>query len=182
MSDAFIGEIKMFGGNFAPRGYSMCYGQLLSIQQNSALFSILGTSFGGDGVNTFGLPHFGGRSPIGQGAAAPGVPTVYDIGESGGVESTTLLSVNMPVHVHLQQATGETATTDKPGPNTFLAAAVDGGGNAVNIYGTSIAKSPTTLAPQSLSPAGGSQPFSIRNPYQAVSFIIALVGEYPSRG
>lgn len=182
MSEPFIGEIKMFGGNFAPRGYSMCYGQLLSIQQNTALFSILGTSFGGDGLATFGLPHFGGRSPIGQGAAAPGVPTVYDIGDDGGTETATLLSVHMPVHTHLQQAIGEVATTDKPGPSTYLASAVDGGGNAVNIYGTDITKSPTNLAPQSIAPTGGSQPFQIRNPYQAVSFIIALQGVFPSRG
>lgn len=181
MSEPFVGEIKMFGGNFAPRGYNMCYGQLLPIQQNAALFSILGTSFGGDGVTTFGLPHFGGRSPIGQGAAAPGVQNPFGLGAFGGIEAANLLSQNMPTHVHLQNATAETATTDKPGPNTFLAAAVDGSGNAVNIYGTDITQSPTTLAPQSLSPAGGSQPFQVRNPYQAVSFIIALIGEYPSR-
>lgn len=181
MSEPFVGEIKMFGGNFAPRGYNMCSGQLLPLQQNSALFSILGTSFGGDGVSTFGLPHFGGRSPIGQGTPAPGVPTTYNLGEFGGFETAALLSTNMPVHTHLQQVIGETATTDIPGPGTYLAAAVDGSGNAVNIYGTDITKSPTTLAPQSLTIAGGSQPFAIRNPYQAVSFIIALVGIFPSR-
>ena len=135
MSDPFIGEIKMFGGDFAPRGYALCQGQLMSIQQNSALFSILGTSFDGDGVATFGLPHFGGRAPIGQGTPAPGVPTTYPMGDAGGQESVSLLNAHMPVHVHLQNASGAVATTDKPGPTTYLASAVAGSATAVNIYG-----------------------------------------------
>lgn len=180
MSDPFIGEIKMLASNYAPRGYAMCYGQLLPIAQNNALFALVGTAYGGDGRTTFGLPHFGGRSPIGQGAAAPGVPSVYQLGEAGGKESTTLLQSNMPMHQHLHKVSTSPATTDKPDANSYLAAAVDGSGNAVNIYGTDIS-APTTLAPQSIVPTGGSQAFDIRNPYLAVSFVIALVGEYPSR-
>ncbi|WP_426809187.1 phage tail protein [Pseudomonas sp. WOUb67] len=181
MSDPFIGEIKMLASNYAPRGYAMCQGQLLPIQQNNALFALVGTAYGGDGRTTFGLPHFGGRSPIGQGVAAPGVQSVYQLGESGGSETATLSQSNMPTHAHQQKASAATATTDKPGPDTFLAAAVDGGGNAVNIYGIEISSAPTTMAPQSIAPSGGSTPFAIRNPFQAVSFVIALIGEYPSR-
>ncbi|MBH3386945.1 MULTISPECIES: phage tail protein [Pseudomonas] len=178
MSDPFIGEIKMFAGSYAPQDYAMCQGQLLPISQNAALFSLLGTTYGGNGQATFGLPHFGGRAPIGQGAKAPDVAAPFALGQAGGVENVTLLNSNMPMHTHLQVASQAMATTDKPGPNTYLAAAVDGSGNAVNVYGESLVE-PTSMAPQSIQVTGGSTPFAVRNPYLAVSFIIALQGIYP---
>src|SRR5215510_14547912 len=98
MSEPFLGEIIMFGGNFAPRGWAKCQGQLMSISQNSALFSILGTTFGGDGVTTFGIPDLRGRSPLGDGTGPGLAPMV--LGEIAGVESKTLLTTNMPAHNH----------------------------------------------------------------------------------
>lgn len=180
MSDPFIGEIKMFASNFAPRGYSMCNGQIVGIQQNAALFALVGTTYGGNGVSTFGLPNFQGRSPVHWGTGA-GLSTII-LGEMAGTESVTLLSTQMPVHAHAVSlaVSTEAASSDAPLANSFIGVAADSGSAAVNIYSTSKGAG-VNLAPQMSAASGGSLPVGIRNPFVAVSFIIALVGEYPTR-
>ncbi|MBK5007314.1 phage tail protein [Pseudomonas sp. S32] len=181
MSDAYIGEIRMFAGNYAPVGWMMCQGQVLPISQYTALFSILGATYGGNGVSDFALPHFGGRMPVGLGKA-PTVTTSYVLGQVDGAETVTVLASNMPAHTHTLGATSQQGVTNVPGPSTYLAAVTDAAGSPVNIYGdTGNASTPlnTTLAPQSLSVTGGSAPLDIRNPYLALSFIICVSGEYP---
>lgn len=175
MSDPFLGEIKMFGGNFAPRGYALCNKQLLSISQNTALYAILGTTYGGDGVTTFGLPDFQGRSPVHWGNGAGLSPVV--IGESAGVEKVTLLTSNMPMHNHpILASTGE-GVSNIPLANGYLAAAVDQDLNPINMY----TAAPTSTVTLNSTTSGSSIPVENRSPYLAVSFIIALMGEFPSR-
>jgi microcystin-dependent protein len=167
MSTPYLGEIRMFGGNFAPRGFANCSGQLLSIAQNSALFALLGTTFGGDGQSTFGLPDLRGRVPVHQGAG-----TV--IGEVSGVESVTLTTAQMPAHTHdLRAAAGGTKASSPT--NAFFAS----GGPQQYISGRT---SPLSGALQGgLSAAGGAQPHNNMMPYAVVTFIIALEGIFPSR-
>lgn len=177
MSDPFIGEIKMFGGNFAPRGWALCDGQLLAISQNDALFSLLGTIYGGDGRTTFGLPDLRGRAPMHMGQG-PGL-TNRRIGLKGGAEAVTLATSEMPTHAHDVadlQATGNPADTSDPQGNSLAMA---------NVYR---GEAPTTqlhhgsvVLTNSPGPAGGSQSHANMPPFQAVSFIIALSGIYPSR-
>ncbi len=187
MSEPFIGEIKMVGFNFAPRGYASCNGQLMSIAQNSALFSLLGTMFGGDGVNTFGLPNFQGRSPVGMGTGA-GLSTITQ-GEMSGTENVSLTSSQMPMHTHAAAASvavpanvGGANMTATPGPTTVLGS-IAAGGRPGALYSTDAAT--TTLLPfnanVTVQAAGGSQPFAIRNPFLGTNFVIALEGIFPSR-
>ncbi len=175
MSEPFIAQIMMFGGNFAPRGWALCDGQLLSIAQNTALFSILGTTYGGNGQTTFALPDLRGRVPIHPGQG-PGL-SPYVLGQMSGTENTTLLITNMPAHNHT--ATGainanSAAANDSLPTGNYLAE------SAIYHTGTN-----TTMAANSVSVnvglAGGSQPFSILQPYTCVNFIIALEGIFPSR-
>ena len=170
MSEPFIGEIRMFGGNFAPRGWAFCNGQLLSIAANTALFSLLGTTYGGDGRVTFGLPNLQGRFPMHWGSG-PGL-TPRTIGEMAGVESVTLVSTQMPAHSHAVVASSATPTTADPSGAMLPV-------GSSRIYATAAAGA--TMAPQTVAAAGGSQPHENMPPYQAVSFIIALEGIYPSR-
>lgn len=175
MSDPFLGEIKMFGGNFAPRGYALCNKTLLAISQNTALFALLGTTYGGDGVTTFGLPDLQGRSPVHWGNGAGLQPIV--IGESAGVETVTILTSNMPMHNHPIFASTAEGSTNVPPANGYLAAAVDKDLNPINMY-TAAPTSPVTL---NSTISGSSIPLSTRSPFLAVTFIIALMGEFPSR-
>lgn len=176
MADPFIGEIRMFGGNFAPSGWALCNGQLLSISQNSALFSILGTSFGGNGQTTFGLPDLRGRVPINQGQGL-GLSS-YDIGQQGGSEQVTLLQTQMPAHNHIVNATSDNATASAASANLLATPSAGRGQNAPQIYGTGTA---VTMGPTMIAPSGGSQPHENIQPYLCVTFIIALQGIYPSR-
>lgn len=181
MSDAYVGEIRIFAGNYAPVGWLMCQGQELSISQYQLLFSIIGTTYGGNGVSTFQLPHFGGRMPVGQGQA-PGVGSFYALGEFGGQETVSVLASNMPAHTHTLGATSKPGTTNVPGPDTYLAAVTDSAGSPVNIYGeVNNPATPlnTSLAPTTLSATGGATPIALRNPYLALSFIICAEGYYP---
>ena len=178
MAEPFIGQIMMFGGNFAIRGWALCNGQLLSIAQNTALFSILGTTYGGNGQTTFALPNLQGRAPIhwGQG---PGL-SPYSLGQQGGTESVTLNSTQMPAHNHLlltNSGNGNSSVAE----NNFIANPVLSGATptAVNAFRTT--QDGTLMNPQSLSVAGGNQPFPILSPYLAVTFLIALEGIFPSR-
>jgi len=172
MSDPFIAEIKIFAGNFAPRGWAFCNGQLLPISQNTALFSIIGTTFGGDGRTTTALPNLQGRAPMHPGSG-PGL-TTRRLGESSGVETVTLSEAQMPNHSQAIQAMDSPADDDDPGPNKSLARPV-----GADTYG--LASSLVPMAQESLGQAGGSQPHNNMQPYLATNFIIALVGLYPSR-
>lgn len=173
--DPTLSEIRMFGGNYAPLSWQFCNGQLMSIAENTALFSLLGTTYGGDGQTTFALPDFRGRMPVGTGAG-PGLPNI-DLGEVSGSESVTALSINLPAHVHTVQfavpGTEDDASLNS-GSNAVLATA------AYSVYsaGSGSNTGPITLM---LNPAGGNQPIPVLQPYLAINFIIAVEGIYPSR-
>jgi len=164
----------MFGGNFAPYGWALCNGQLMSIAQNQALFAIVGTTYGGDGVTTFALPDLRGRGPVHQGQGL-GLSN-YVLGEVIGSENVTLLSTNLPMHTHLVNAS--TAAADLGSPAAAISAAPQDAGPGGEYTKTA---ANTTLAPNALAPAGGNLPFSVSQPLLCVSFIIALNGIFPSR-
>ncbi|MDP2275658.1 MAG: tail fiber protein [Archangium sp.] len=173
--DPFIGEIRMLGFNFPPRGWATCDGQLLSIAQNSALFSLLGTFYGGNGQTTFALPDLRGRFPNHQGAG-PGLPT-RTLGEVGGAASMTITTPQMPAHVHpvTPLASSGLATQSAPG-GAVLAAGL---GSKEARYANEAGDVAMTSFNSGL--AGGGQPVSIVNPFLTISFCIALEGIYPSR-
>jgi microcystin-dependent protein len=178
--EEFIGTVKLFAGNFAPRGWAFCQGQLLPISNYSAVFSLLGTTYGGDGRTNFALPDLRGRAPIGFGQG-PGLSN-YAQGEKGGQETTTLTQDNMPAHNHSVAISNADGTTNNP-TGKFPAQAVvqveRGAPNlAVKAYGDA---GNATLAPQAVSNAGGSRPFENRQPYLGMNYIICLEGIYPSR-
>jgi microcystin-dependent protein len=175
--EEYIGIIKIFGGNFAPRGWAFCNGQMLSIAQNTALFSILGTTYGGNGQTTFALPDLRGREAIGIGQG-PGLSNIV-LGQVGGVENVTLLTNQIPAHSHTVNVNDGNATIHKPTSSTVIAAPVDVNGDGVNNY---LSTNPnTTLAANSIGATGGNQPHENRTPYLGVSYIICLEGIFPSR-
>lgn len=180
MSEPFIGQIQPFGFNFAPVNWATCSGQLLAINQNTALFSLIGTTYGGNGTSTFQLPDLQGRVMIHQGTG-PGLPP-FVIGEAAGSPQQTLLVANMPQHNHLLSASTAAATTSSP-QNSFLGNAngSDNQGNpvTVQVYGPA---ADTTMNPASISPAGNSLPFSTMQPFLTINICIALSGVFPSRG
>lgn len=171
-SEPYIGDIMMVGFNFAPRGWALCDGQLLSIAQNTALFSLLGTVYGGNGTTNFALPDLRGRVPVGFGQG-PGLSS-YSLGESGGVASVTLIQNQMPGHTHTLRGRGTTAISADPADASLARAA---GGNAYAPAGSAAA----TLAPEALPMIGGSLPHENRQPFLSLNFCIALLGIYPSR-
>ncbi len=175
MSSPFVAEIKMFAGNFAPTGYATCDGQLLPISQNTALFSLLGTFYGGDGKSTFALPNLQDSSPMHQGQGA-GLSDRF-LGEVAGEPFVTLLQTEMPIHTHFLQAyTGDPGDTRNPGPATSLATPVPG-----NAYRTSNANL-APMSPLALGVVGSSFPHNNMQPFLTVTFIIALQGVFPPRG
>ena len=171
--DPFVGEIRMFGGNFAPQGWALCNGQLLPIAQNQALFAIIGTFYGGNGTSNFALPNLQGRVPIHQGAGSGLSP--YTIGQSGGTEDVTLLVTQMPAHSHTVKAANNAGGSLTPGGNYL---GQDQNQQASIYSGTS----DTTMNPQMIAAAGGSLPHTNIQPYLCINFIIALTGIFPSRG
>ncbi len=175
MSEPFIGEIRMFGGNFAPVGWALCDGRLLSISQYQALFAILGTTFGGNGQTTFAVPDLRGRVPMNWGQG-PGL-SPRTLGEISGSENVTLLSTQMPAHSHSLHASGAQGDQFSPEGNVS-ALLVNSSGQPENAYS---AVPNTSMAPQAIGAAGGSQPHQNMQPYLCVSFIIALEGIFPSR-
>lgn len=173
MSDAFVGQISLFSFDFAPRRWAQCNGQLLAIAQNQALFALLGTTYGGDGVTTFALPDLRGRVPIGFGASAQSGSV--QMGQRGGSEAVTLTNATLPAHTHALTATTQIATRRNP-PGRALA--TDTSTNAE--YYTSPGQV-TPLSPSAIGPTGGSQPHENRQPFLAVNYCIALQGIFPSR-
>ena len=179
MSEPFLGEIRMVGFNFNPRGWALCTGQLLPIAQNSALFALLGTTFGGNGSVTFGLPDFRGRSPVGMGNGPALTPIVQ--GEMAGVEQVSLLQSNMPMHTHQIAVAGEaTGSVNTPTTANNVLGASGGGQGQASIWSTAL-NSPVLLNPTQVGTAGNSLPFAVRNPFLGTNFIIALDGVFPSR-
>ena len=168
MSEPFLGQIIMFAGNFAPRGWAFCSGQILPIAQNTALFSILGTTYGGNGQTTFALPDLRGRVPVHAGQG-PGLSS-FTLGQVGGAETGTLTVNNLPTHNHLASSNQGPATGSRPG------GAVPSAGGAY-----AAASDGSTLNPAFIQNSGGSQPFDLHQPYTCVNFIIALEGIFPSR-
>ncbi|HEX8147858.1 MAG TPA: tail fiber protein [Pyrinomonadaceae bacterium] len=169
MADPFVAEIRMFGFNFAPTGWAMCNGQLLPISQNTALFSLLGTTYGGDGKSTFALPNLQGSVPVHPGQG-PGL-SLYDLGQQGGAEYVTLLQSEMPVHSHGFVGSEEVVNANEPGGNWF--------GAGETRYADPAAL--TTLNFQSISVAGSSLPHNNMMPYLVVNFCIAMQGVFPAR-
>lgn len=178
MSQPFIAEIRMCGFNFAPRGWAICEGQLIPIAQNTALFSLLGTTYGGNGTTTFGLPNLRGAAPIGAGQG-PGLSS-QTLGQSSGSASVTLTTTQIPNHGHTlnagtvapQNPAQQTAT---PGPTAFLGLA------GPNFTYSDSATPAQQFNPAALSSTGGGQPHENRQPYQVLNFIIAMQGVYPAR-
>jgi microcystin-dependent protein len=170
MSQPFIGEIRMFGGNFAPNGWMLCQGQLLAISDNDSLFNLIGTTYGGDGQSTFALPNLQSRLPIHQGTQGG---TTYSLGQSGGVETVTLSTQQIPIHSHPFLASTTQGALASP-VNNVLAAS-----NTISLYKVAVPASP--LAPQASGPAGGSQPHDNLQPYLCINFIISLFGIFPSQ-
>ena len=172
MADPFVAEIRIAGFNFAPTGWALCNGQLMPISQNTALFSLLGTYYGGDGKSTFALPNLQGSAPMQQGQG-PGL-SLHDLGETGGEEFVTLLQSEMPAHSHSLNISTQPAVARQPGAQLTAVA------TGVGFYGPNSGAT-TNLAPQAVPVAGGSQPHNNMQPYLVLNFIIALQGIFPAR-
>ena len=171
MADPFVAEIRIFPFNFAPTGWAWCDGQLLPLSQNTALFSLLGTTYGGNGQTTFALPNLQGSAPMHPGQG-PGL-SLHDLGETGGSETVTLLTSEMPAHVHAAKASQADGIERTPGGQ------LPATGIAVGQYAT---PGPlTAMSPNALTPAGGDQPHNNLMPYLAFYFCIALQGVFPPR-
>ena len=177
MTQPFLGEIRMFAGNFAPKGNAFCDGAILAIQQNAALFSLLGTSFGGNGTSNFALPNLQSSIPIGTGTGPGLSPRV--IGESGGSPTVTLLPSEMPIHPHVMNAGGGRGAITASIPVAGAAFTASKGGSAYTPY--TAGNNAVLLAPNTLLPQGSSQPHNNIMPSLSVTFIIALSGVFPAR-
>lgn len=165
MAQPYVGEIRIFAGNFPPAGWMFCDGRLLPISENETLFQLIGTTYGGDGESTFALPDLRGRVPIHQGQG-------FMLAETGGVETVTLTVQQIPAHSHPMQASADPATVPNPQNNVAAATAT-----ATPYFNIAPA---TPLSPQSIGAAGGSQPHNNFQPYLCVDFIISLFGIFPS--
>lgn len=170
MAQPYVGEVRLFAGNFAPAGWMFCDGQLLPISENETLFQLIGTTYGGDGESTFALPDLRGRVPVHQGAG-PGLQS-YVLAESGGAEQVTLTPAQIPAHTHALRGNTAVGTGSAPG-NAVLAAT-----GTVNSYGSGTPDQAMTAG--ALSAVGGSQPHSNMAPFLAVNYIISLFGIFPS--
>ncbi|HEY4277097.1 MAG TPA: tail fiber protein [Conexibacter sp.] len=174
MTDPFAAEIRIFGFTFAPTGWAHCDGQLMPISQNTALFSLLGTSFGGDGKSTFGLPGLQGRAPLQQGQG-PGL-SLYDLGEQSGTETLQLLESEIPQHGHTLQASLDPAAVQAPRADRALAHSSPGWA-----YQSDTSSGLTAMAPEAVAPFGGGVPHNNMPPTLTMNFCIALQGEFPPR-
>lgn len=172
MGEPFIGEIRMFGGNFAPAGWAFCQGQLVPISENDSLFTLIGTTYGGDGQSTFALPDLQSRIPIHAGQG-PGITQNYQLGERAGVETVTLTTQQIPIHSHAFIASTAGATQTSPTDQVIA----QSGQRAVYTEDTTT----TNLAASAIGPVGGSQPHDNVHPYLCITFIISLFGVFPSQ-
>jgi microcystin-dependent protein len=172
MSSPFVGEIRMFGGSFAPAGWAFCNGALIPISENETLFNLIGTTYGGDGQSTFALPDLRGCIPIHQGQG-PGISQSYVIGERAGVEAVTLTTQQIPGHNHNMLASTAAATNPSPNGN-ILAASPTISSYVIDVAGPQ-------LAAGAVQGTGGSQPHENLMPFQCISFIISLFGVFPSQ-
>ena len=175
MADPFVAEIRIFPFNFAPKGWAWCDGQLLPLSQNTALFSLLGTTYGGNGKSNFALPDLQGRAPMhpGQGQGL----SLHDLGETGGSETVSLLESEIPSHSHALMASVEDGTQGSMVPGITVATSVGGA-----LYQTTTNANTVAMSPNALPPAGGDQPHNNMMPYLTFYFCIALQGVFPSRG
>jgi microcystin-dependent protein len=171
MGQPYVGEIRMFAGNFAPNGWMFCEGQTLPISENDVLFQLIGTTYGGDGEETFNLPNLQGRVPIHQGTNQG---TTFQVGEAAGVETVTLNTQQIPQHNHVLLGSTGTASTNSPANNVPATST----GATVFPYGTD--QPTTTLHPSTIGVIGGSQPHDNFQPYLCVNFIISLFGIFPT--
>lgn len=174
MADPFVAEIRIFPFNFAPKGWAWCDGQLLPLSQNTALFSLLGTTYGGNGKSNFALPDLQGRAPMHPGQG-PGL-SLHDLGETGGSETVTLLESEIPAHSHSQNASTEDGVQGSLTPNIALAKSVGG-----SLYQTTTNSNLVSMNSNALAPAGGDQPHNNMMPYLTFYFCIALQGVFPPR-
>lgn len=176
MSEAFVGEIRVFAGNFAPKGWALCNGQLLPIVRNTALFSLLGVTYGGDGKTNFGLPNLMGRAPM-QPGQGPGL-SPHVLGETAGSPYVTLLTTEMPAHNHVAQGNSESGSgATGIAENNVWGSASNRTGNP--IYTNDAGRVP--MNPAALGTAGGSMPHNNMQPYLGLNYIIALEGIFPQR-
>jgi microcystin-dependent protein len=175
MADPFVAEIRVFGFNFAPTGWAQCNGQLLPLSQNTALFSLLGTFYGGDGKSTFALPNLEGRAALHQGQGQ-GL-SEYFLGEETGVETVTLLQSEMPFHNHILQARDNSGDLQAPSPARALAQSTGG-----TIYQSNTSSNLGWMALQTLSVAGSSSPHNNWSPVTVLNYCIAMQGVFPPRG
>jgi microcystin-dependent protein len=173
VADPFVAEIRIFPFNFAPKGWAWCDGQLLPLSQNTALFSLLGTTYGGNGKSTFALPDLQGRAPMHPGQG-PGL-SLHDLGETGGSDTVTVLETEIPAHLHTLRAFNDVGEDRIPGPTESLARSTGG-----LLYTEPGAL--TAMAPESLMPSGNTQPHNNLQPYLTFYFCIALQGVFPPRG
>ena len=180
MADPFVAEIRIFPFNFAPKGWAFCDGQLLPLSQNTALFSLLGTTYGGDGKSTFALPDMQGNVPMHPGQG-PGL-SLHDLGEMSGSQFVTLLESEIPAHAHALQGNTANATSGSPNTNSYAKGlwSFGGDGGAVATYTT--AAPAVNMSFQTVLPAGGSLPHNNMQPYLTLNFCIALQGVFPPRG
>jgi microcystin-dependent protein len=174
MSNPFVAEIRIFAGNFAPKGWALCDGQLMSISQNTALFSLLGTTYGGDGKSTFALPNLQGSAPM-QAGQGPGL-SLRSLGETAGEQTVTLLQTEMPAHAHGVQCS-PSGGLSSPGPANTWSGGLKGGAPAFGATGANNVQ----MNPFALSIAGGNQPHNNLHPFLGLTFIIALQGVFPAR-
>ncbi|HET9765942.1 MAG TPA: tail fiber protein [Thermoanaerobaculia bacterium] len=174
MADPFVAEIRIFPFNFAPRGWAWCDGQLLPLSQNTALFSLLGTTYGGNGKSNFALPDLQGRTPMHPGQG-PGL-SLHDLGETGGSETVTLLESEIPAHAHALRGDRNVSETPDPAANSL------GRGSSINAYQSVTNQNLVSMAGEALAPAGGDAPHNNLQPYLTFYFCIALQGVFPPRG
>lgn len=172
MSNPYVGEIRMFGGNFAPAGWMFCEGQLLSIAENETLFNLIGTTYGGDGQSTFALPDLRGRLPIHQGTN-PATGSNFILAQTGGAESVTLTTNQIPIHSHPMLASADFGTATAPANN------MPAKPNTANTF-LYINEDPTNNMANTIQPQGGSQPHDNFQPYLCIDFIISLFGIFPT--
>ena len=174
MADPFVAEVRMFPFNFAPKGWAFCDGQILPISQNTALFSLLGTTYGGDGKSIFALPDMQGNAPMHPGQG-PGL-SLHDLGETGGSETVSLLQSEIPSHSHALMASATNSSKPTPANNSLTKIAAN-----ATPYVAPAGAPLTAFADQALAPAGGDQPHNNMQPYLTLSFCIALQGIFPAR-